>query len=1341
MELLSKVGEFQVIRDWGQSSERYPCSMGQERFWFLEQLDPGNPALNVAVRVQVDGVLRREELAAAWEVLLARHASLRTCFEAVNGEPQQIVTDFARLKIPVVDLSGLSAADAKIKLDQIGKVEAVTPFSLSSAPLIRVTLVMLGPASSVVLLTVHHIVCDGWAIGILSNEMAELCAGLQKGKMPILPPLELDYGEFTLQQREWLLSDPLEAEADYWREKLARFSRFELPTDFPRPKTPAVNGHIQSVMLAKDLTNALTDLGHRHDATLFMTSLAALALLLQRQSGEDDITVGTQILGRDDVEVENIVGLFINTIVIRCDLAGDPSFTELLDRVRDTVFDALEYRNLPIERLFEIAGAERDLSRNPLFSVNFIFQKAFIGVHRFDDISFHCIPSMSAGALYDLNFFMVERDEGWRLSCEYNTDLFAPATIAGLLDRFHIILREIVRDAGRPIATIPVISGLDRARLVVENNHTEMAYPADLTIVDLIAAQTKKTPDATAIVCGDEHMTFQRLDERSTLLAGVLRAQTGGKQGQIGVFLERSCDLVVALLAVLKSGNAYVPLDPVLGHERLDHVVRDAGLMAMVTHSKLVSRIDVPVPLVLTDKLTQASVSGRAEPGSGPTPESLAYVIYTSGSTGLPKGVRIQHRALTNLLCAMRQSPGLTARDTLVSVTTVSFDIAALEIFLPLMTGAKLVIAREDDVVDGRALWRLMQQHRASCLQATPSTWQLLLLAGWRGDPELKMLCGGEAMPAALAEKLLLCGGELWNMYGPTETTIWSSIHQVQSSDKGISIGRPIANTQFYVLDGRGELSPPGAIGELYIGGDGVAAGYHNLPQLTQERFVPDKFRDVAGARLYRTGDLVRMNVHGNFEYLHRADNQVKVRGFRIELGEVEAALQRLPAIAEAAAFVQKNAEGDHSLMALVVPKDAKPLDLDFLHTALANRLPPYMVPSNIFTTAALPRTPNGKIDRKALASAAPAPVAAVPREQEGPVSPTEQRLIPLWEAVLNTRGVTPESNFFRLGGHSLLAARLLARIADEFGRRIPLTMLFKAPTLRVLAHWLDIGAERPLDFRRIVTFSPLGKKPPIIVVHNTGYFENLARAIDEEQPMVALQVIDPSRKQEALPTNFQALATEYVDLIEHLHPEGPCTLIGWCVGGVLAYEVAQQLNARGRDVSHLVMLQSWEPYYVRRLPPVAAKIADYSFRLQTVGSETKNLLKGRRPWRQYLERRPTLAKIARIFGLVPDAETWARERHEAHSDEERHDALMQNYMMRLSRDYAAPPYAGRTTIVRARHDPAGWGLDKLFGWGNLLQGSKSLISVAGNHTGMLQVPAVTQIAAALGSERAVTRE
>jgi amino acid adenylation domain-containing protein len=1159
---------------------RYPTSLSQRRFWILDKLEPGSPALNVAVRWRIEGSLPIELIEKAVALIVDRHETLRTWFIESDGEPFQVAEPEVSLRVHSIDLSARPEADALAECDRIARVEATKPFNLAIAPLIRVTHVRMRPDLAIVLVTAHHAVCDGWSIGLLAREMGAICAALQAGRHPDVPALQITYGDYAAWQREVVLEDGLAPEIAYWSRTLEGLEFFELPADFPRRRAPGSSGAIESLLLDRALTDRLGAVAHQRGCTLFMLAYSALVTLLHRYTGATDIAVGTQVVGRYQVETEALIGLFINTLVLRADLTGGPTFAEVLDRSRGVIMEALEHEAMPLEKVIEVLGLTRQQGDGSLFSVNFIFQRTFIENADYGKFKLVDLPSWSAGALHELNFFMVERPEGWRLSCEFNTGLYLQASIERLLRHLVNILSAIAVEPVLPIAAIPILDASERHRLVVESNQTATEYSRDVPLPELIARQTAKTPDAIAVVAGAQSLTYRALEQRTDALAQRLLSLGYGPNARIGVFVNRTADLLIAPLAILKAGSAYVPLDPTYPPARLTQIIEQSRLAAIVTQSELVPAPLRSVPIVAMGNSSRPTEGADASPLPLIQPEDTAYVIFTSGSTGRPKGVQIAHGALSNFLCAMRDAPGFSARDTIAAVTTICFDIAALELFLPLTVGAKVVIADEEETKDGVRLASLLKRVDATVLQATPATWELLIGAGWRGDPKLRMLCGGEALPRHLADRLLERSPELWNMYGPTETTIWSSVRRITSGADPILIGPPIANTQFYVADGNDTLVPEGAVGELLIGGDGVAIGYWDMPELTRERFPADWFRGTPGAKLYRTGDLVRMRQDGGFEYLGRKDQQIKLRGFRIELGEIESVLSRHVAVRRAVAAVSESALGESAISAYVELHGSasarREQIVEALRAEVRAMLPAYMRPQNIVVLDAIPLLPNGKIDRKAL------PAADSQKQQDRtrlqPLDDFEARLAKIWCEILGVESIDPSADFFDLGGHSLLAARLLARVEAATGRRVGLSSLFDSSGFKAFANLVRSTNPRDFDFRQVVRMGARQAERSIFAINNTGIFLKLSRRLNEDLSIAALQLFDPRIQRENVPTSVEEIAEEYARLIREVQPVGPYALLGWCNGGMMAFETARRLEAAGELVSCVFMIDAWVP-------------------------------------------------------------------------------------------------------------------------------------------------------------------
>ena len=802
-----------------------------------------------------------------------------------------------------------------------------------------------------------------------------------------------------------------------------------------------------------------------------MTLLAAFKVLLYRYTGSTDIVVGCPVASRHLPELESLIGFFLSTLVLRTDLSDDPTFQDVLGRVRDMALGAYAHRDIPFEQLVEELQPQRDMSYTPLFQVMFVLQNAPMPDMTLSGLTLRPFEFDSGAAKFDLTLYLKETATGLVGAFEYNTDLFKAATIARLIGHFQQLLAGIAAQPEHPISQLPLLTQREQHQLLVEWNESESEYPQTLCLHQLFAAQVERTPDKTAVVCANQKFTYRELNAKANQLAHYLRT-LGVRPGVlVGICVTRSLDMVVGLLGILKAGGAYVPLDPSYPAERLTFMLADAQVSVLLTQESLVDSVPHHQAQVVCLDVDWASIASYSDqnPLSEATPDHLAYVIYTSGSTGQPKGVQILHRALVNFLSAMRLTPGLTEADTLLSVTTLSFDIAALELYLPLIVGACLVIVSRDVATDGAQLLTQLTSCNATVMQATPATWRMLLASGWQGHGALKILCGGEALDRDLALQLLECGAELWNLYGPTETTIWSAIQKVDSQQDSfaqksiVSIGRPIANTQFYVLDRMLQPVPVGVPGELHIGGCGLAQGYLNRPDLTTERFIPNPFSPDPTSRLYKTGDLVRYQPDGTLEYLSRIDDQVKLRGFRLELGEIEAVLSRYPIIREAAVVVRRDKPDSQRLVAYVVLDAEQTLNRTELHSFLASKLPQYMVPSTLVRLEALPLTPNGKVDRRSL----PAPDSAQVQDNDifvAPSTPIEEMLAGIWSEVLGLEQVSIHDNFFELGGHSLLATQVMSRLRQVFAIELSLRRLFEDPTIARLAQVIETATHDGLE-------------------------------------------------------------------------------------------------------------------------------------------------------------------------------------------------------------------------------------------------------------------------------------
>jgi amino acid adenylation domain-containing protein len=902
---------------------------------------------------------------------------------------------------------------------------------------------------------------------VIERDLLTCYEARRRGQAPALPPLDISYADYAA----WQLASTVDAErarrVEFWRETLkAPLPVLALPTVRARASMAPTAGDTATLDLPAELIEQLGALGRRDGATLFMVLLAAYATLLTRITGQSEVVVGSPIANRDHAQTLDIVGYFANTLALRIDVSGAPTFRELIGRVKQVCVAAYANQDIPFEELVEKLGVARDLSRSPVFQTIFAFEDASLPRPQ-DDLA------PASGSLQitkretihakvartDLSTWVNATPDGLRVTAEYPTALFDDAGIHELLEQFGVLLRAIAASPDERVDRLPILPDAQRARIVEAWNDTARPLPDVAGAHQLIERQADATPDRAAIVFDGATLTHRELDDRANRLAHHLLASGAGPGSFVGVFLDRSPDMVVALLATLKLGGTYVPLDPEYPTERIALMIGDAKLGLIVTRAALVGKLPpgTTAPTVALDRDAAAIAARPADrlPYDRPI-DHPCYAIYTSGSTGRPNGVLVPHRGLINFLSAMATRPGLTADDTLVAVTTLSFDIAGLELFLPLSVGAALVLATADQARDGRALRELLDARGATVMQATPATWRLLVGAGWSGGPRFKVLCGGEAFPPDLVEQLLERAGSVWNMYGPTETTIWSTCAEIDRADPRVTLGRPIDNTSIYVVDALGAPVPVGTPGELIIGGLGVTLGYLHRPELTAARFVPDPFRD-GDARMYRTGDIAAWRADGQLVYHGRADHQVKVRGYRIELGEIESVLAEHPSVERCAVIVREDRPGDARVVAYVVLHAGKALTASDVRKHLRKRLPDHMIPQHVVELKELPLTPAGKIARAAL----PAPAGAIPApEARAPETPDEQLIARIWQELLRVERVAATDNFFEIGGHSLLSMTVVARIEAETGAKVALRDLL-LQSLEQIARGLRGGDAR----------------------------------------------------------------------------------------------------------------------------------------------------------------------------------------------------------------------------------------------------------------------------------------
>jgi amino acid adenylation domain-containing protein len=1038
-----------------------PLSFAQQRLWFLDQLEPNSPIYNIPRAIRMQGALDVAALQKTLNAIVARHEVLRTTFAVKDESPVQVIAEHRSVALPVTDLSIYPEPEREAHALRLAAAEARRHFDLARDILLRASLLRLEAAEHVLLVTLHHIAADGWSMGLLLQELAALYAAYADGRPVPLPELPIQYADYALWQRQWLHGGVLAAQLAYWKRQLAApLPALRLPTDRPRPPVLTFRGAREPLLLPHPLTEALRALSRREGVTLFMTLLAAFQTLLHRYTGQDDIIVGSPIAGRTQAETEGLIGFFVNTLVLRTDMSGNPNFRELLGRVRKITSGAYAHQDLPFERLVEELQPERDLSRSPLVQVMLILQNAARQTLELPGLTLTPLEVDSGTAKFDLTLSMIEEDKGLRGWLEYNTDLFEAVTIRRLLGHFHSLLAGILTDPEQRLAELPLLTESERQQLLVAWNASAAEYPKEQCLPQLFEAQVEDTPDATAVVFEGQQLTYRELNVRANQLAHHLKKLGVGPEALVAICIERSVEMVVGLLGILKAGGAYVPLDPAYPMERLVFMLEDAQASVLLTQKRLLASLpEHNAHVICLDADWEAMPQEpRENPASTVTTGNPAYVLYTSGSTGQPKGVVIPHQGLVNYLGWCTKAYAVAEGSGAPVHSPLGFDLTITSLFSPLLVGQSVVLLPEGWGVE--PLGTLLRTgDDFSLVKITPAHLEVLsqgLPAAAAAGRTRSFIIGGEALRG---ESLTFWrthapDTRLINEYGPTETVVGCCIYEVlagASVSGAVPIGRPIANTQLYILDSLLQPVPIGIPGELHIGGDGLARGYLNRPELTAEKFIPNPFSPEPGARLYKTGDLARHRSDGNLEFLGRLDHQVKLRGFRIELGEIEAVLGGHPAVREAVVVVREDVPGDMRLVAYVVPdQEPAPTSREW-RAFLQAKLPDYMIPSAFIRLDILPLTPNGKVDRRAL----PAPDQARPALEDAfvaPRTPVEEGLARIWSQVLGLEQVGVHDNFFELGGHSLLATRVISRLRDTFHVELPLRSLFEAPTVAGLA-------------------------------------------------------------------------------------------------------------------------------------------------------------------------------------------------------------------------------------------------------------------------------------------------
>jgi amino acid adenylation domain-containing protein len=1176
-----------------------PLSHAQELLWLLSQVFDDGIAYNAPGAFQLEGPLDLELLARAFQALTERHEILRTTYRVIDGRPMQLIGPAAPVELNVVDLRGRSADERETESQRILKEESRFRFDLVNGPVMRPTVIRLSDNDHILMVNMHHVATDGYSRTAIYHDLTALYEAFANDRPSPLTPLPIQYVDYAVWQRQWLDGGVGASQLEYWKNKLARApSRLDLPTDFPRPPARSYVGSNMSTMIDMATREGLRATARRSDSTLFVSLLAVFATLLSRYAGQDDIVVGSPFAGRNRTELESMVGYFINPLALRIDLSGDPTFDELIERARATTLEAFAHADVPFESVVSATNPERDLSQTPVFQAMIVLHNPAWQTQRpkFEPTGVRCteITHEKGWAKFDVLLGMSERTTGLNTTWEYSTELFRPETVTRMMEHFRTLADSAANGGDRRLSQLSMLSESERAKVLVSWNAQDRALPERASIKEMFEEQVERAPDAPAVVFGEQRLTFAELNARANRIAWGLRERGVGPGTLVGVLIEKSIDLVPAVLGVVKAGGAYIPLDPAYPPDRLAFMISDAKPGMLLTHVK---HLDVLPPdagerMVLDE---QGALDGASEqnPPTTAGPDDLAYIIYTSGSTGQPKGARIANRSLVSAYHAYEDAYRLRELTAHAQMASFSFDVFTGDLIRSLLAGAKLVLCPFEVVVDPAALYELMIREQIDMAEFVPATASMLFEYVQRESKRLDFMrlivVSSEAWRnEKYAFFKSFCGPEtrLVNSYGLTEATIDSTWFEPASDaelipGRFVPIGRPLANTRVYVLDANLEPQPIGVAGELCIGGVAVARGYLNRPELTAARFVRDPFSDEPDALLYKTGDRARWLADGTIDFLGRTDRQIKIRGFRIEPGEIESALERDPYVQGAAVTDREDEAGNRHLVAYLVPSDpGRPPAPDELRELIAAHLPAYMIPAAWVLIDELPVTPNGKIDLDAL----PAPTfdrSATSDEMVAPRTQAERQLAEIWSKVLEVEEIGVYDNFFALGGHSLLAVRLFSEIERQLGVRIPLAALFQTATIAGLAELIDEPAsdDQPEGWSSLVPMRPGRGERPLFLVGWAGGevlgYRELVEHLGSEVPVVGLRA--PGVDGDQLPlASIEEMAAHYVREIRRAQPEGPYLLGGYCFAGVVAYETGLQLQEQGQELEMLALIDAY---------------------------------------------------------------------------------------------------------------------------------------------------------------------
>ncbi|MEO5913268.1 MAG: amino acid adenylation domain-containing protein [Luteolibacter sp.] len=1316
----------------------FPASPAQEAFFYLEKLFPSHPAFNVPVRFELKGVLDRGLLKSAFDALAERHEGLRTRFVEEDGKLLQVIASETTFPLPCTDISHLAGSELEAELNRLGSEEARTAFDMSKDPLFRASLILTAPDRHILQITIHHSVADGWSIGIMTDELAEFYNASLENREPRVEPLAIQYADFTIWQREFLESPELNQHLEHWKKKLQGYTELELPTDRPRPPLKSWDGDIVSLILRPSISEKVARISRDKGATMFHVFLAAFKAVASRYTGLEDIAVGSPVAGRTRAELEPIIGTFINSVILRTDLSGDPSFGELVGRVRDNVTDAIAHQDLPFEQLVKALQPRRDPGRNPLFQINFTHQRDFVKPVSFGGAHLTAIPSRSPGAIFDLHFFMVERADGWRASCDFARDLFDRSTAERLLRHFETFLDAAAGEPDVPLSQLPILTSAEKIELTKWSG-AKILYPSDRSLGELFLDQAARQPARIALTHAKRDISYQLLAASALGLRSRL-IQSGVKPGsRVALCAPSVPEMISAQIAILLAGASCVPLDPDYPADRLKFMLEDSASTVILTTSALSQKLPDSIGKILLTPLAESLVTPALAEVNVPA-DSVSHVFYTSGSTGTPKGVMVGHRGISRLVLG-GGFMDFKQEDSFLQTAPISFDAATLEIWMPLLHGGRIVLTGESGP-SLPAIARAIREQGVTCLWLTAGLFQTMVdehLTDLKGLRYL--LAGGDVLSPDHVRRAFeaLSNTTLINGYGPTENTTFTCCHTITRSDldrSSIPIGRPVGNTTVHVLDARMRPVPIGIPGELFTGGDGLALGYLGNDELTASKFP---IHPELG-RLYRTGDLCRWLPDGSIEFLGRSDTQVKIRGFRIEPGEIEARLASHPGVKQAKVAVRGNSAESKRIEAWVVPAEGTSPDPAELSDYLTQFLPGYMRPDGIAIIDVLPLSANGKVDVSGLPDPSRPSESRQKTGGEAPVGKTEQRLAVMWSDLLEVPQVHRDDDFFALGGHSLMALRLFSRINREFNLTLPLAALLSHPTLRELATLVGPAEEPEIAPKpasptkgHFVTLSRGTNATPLFCIHGGDggvlFYRSLAALMPADLPFHAIESLELGSSGKIESSSIEETATAYLHILLESQSQGPFRLAGYSFGGVVAHEMACQLERLGHKVEFLGLFDTHNP---------TASARSYSMpeRLRVFWQQNSEI-----PfWSRIKRVRQRFGEGVRTNRRIKTELKAARSSGpaEPYSDLRRVQVREENW--RAMQAYRPGAFKGRITLFKTSTISDKVERPADYGWGPLATGGLDIASVSGEHLTLFEPENISSLGEALVSALAQSR-